>query len=76
VVLAVVPYIIGFGGITYAVAAVASGAFFLYLAWRVRTITEGREGDKAARHLFGFSILYLFLLFTVLLVEHAVWRLA
>jgi protoheme IX farnesyltransferase len=74
VVLAVVPYFIGFGGITYAVAAVASGVFFLHLAWRVRTITEGREGDKAARQLFGFSILYLFLLFTVLLVEHAVWR--
>jgi protoheme IX farnesyltransferase len=75
VVLAVVPYFIGFGGITYAVAATVSGAFFLYLAWRVRTITEGREGDKAARQLFGFSILYLFLLFAVLLVEHAVWRL-
>jgi protoheme IX farnesyltransferase len=75
VVLAVVPYLIGFGGIVYAVTAVVSGAFFLYLAWRVRTITEGREGDKAARQLFGFSILYLFLLFTVLLVEHAVWRL-
>ena len=74
VVLAVVPYFIGFGGITYAVAAVVSGAFFLYFAWRVRTITEGREADKAARQLFGFSILYLFLLFTVLLAEHAVWR--
>ena len=74
VVLAVVPYFIGFGGITYAVAAVVSGAFFLYLAWRVRTVTEGREADKAARQLFGFSILYLFLLFTVLLAEHAVWR--
>ena len=42
---------------------------FLYLAWRVRKITEGREAD-AARRLFGFSILYLFLLFAVMLVEH------
>ena len=52
-------------------------------AWRDRsspspgaccTITEGREADAAARRLFGFSILYLFLLFAVLLVEHLARR--
>jgi protoheme IX farnesyltransferase len=47
---------------------------FLYLAWRVRKVTEGREADAAARQLFGFSILYLFLLFAVMLGEHAVTR--
>ncbi len=73
--LAVVPSLIGLGGIAYAIASVGLGAVFLYLAWRVRKITEGREGDAAARRLFGFSILYLFVLFTVLLVEHAVARL-
>jgi protoheme IX farnesyltransferase len=50
------------------------GAVFLYLAWKVRRITEGREADQAARQLFVFSILYLFLLFAVLLVEHAAAR--
>jgi protoheme IX farnesyltransferase len=69
--LAVVPAFIGLGGIAYAVASVGLGAVFLYLAWRVRTITEGREADTAARKLFTFSIFYLFVLFTVLLVEHA-----
>ena len=56
-------------------SSIALGAVFLYLAWRVRTITEGREADRAAKQLFGFSILYLFLLFAVMLGEHAVWRL-
>jgi protoheme IX farnesyltransferase len=51
------------------------GAVFLYLAWRVRTITEGREADAAAKQLCGFSILYLFLLFAVMLGEHTMWRL-
>jgi protoheme IX farnesyltransferase len=73
--LAVLPAAIGLGGIAYAVVSVGLGAMFLYLAWRVRTITEGREADTAARRLFTFSILYLFLLFAVLLVEHAVARL-
>ena len=31
----------------------------------------GARGDAAAKDLFGFSVLYLFLLFAVLLVEHA-----
>ena len=30
----------------------------------------GAAADKAAKHLFAFSILYLFLLFAVLLAEH------
>jgi protoheme IX farnesyltransferase len=59
---------------TYLAASVALGAVFLYLAWRVRTITEGREADTAARRLFTFSILYLFLIFAVLLAEQAVAR--
>jgi protoheme IX farnesyltransferase len=54
---------------------VGLGVVFLYLAWRVRKITQGREADTAAKKLFGFSILYLFLLFAVLLVEHAAARL-
>lgn len=70
VVLALVPSFIGMAGVAYLIAAVGLGAVFLYLAWRVRKITEGREADAAARHLFGFSILYLFLLFAVMLVEH------
>jgi protoheme IX farnesyltransferase len=72
--LAVTPSLIGLGGITYAVVSVVLGVYFLYLAWRVRTITEGREADRAARQLFGFSILYLFLLFAVLLGEHVAAR--
>jgi protoheme IX farnesyltransferase len=73
--LAVVPSAIGLTGLVYTVSSIALGAVFLYLAWRVRTIAEGREADRAAKQLFGFSILYLFLLFAVMLGEHAVWRL-
>jgi protoheme IX farnesyltransferase len=73
--LAMMPWAIGLAGITYAVSSAVLGAIFLYLAWRVRKITEGREADAAAKQLFAFSILYLFLLFAVILGEHAVTRL-
>ncbi len=72
--LAILPVVVQLGGIAYAIASVGLGGVFLYLAWRVRSITEGREADTAARRLFGFSILYLFLLFAVLLAEHVVAR--
>jgi protoheme IX farnesyltransferase len=72
--LAIAPVLIGMAGIVYGIVSAALGAVFLYLAWKVRRITEGREADQAARQLFTFSILYLFLLFAVLLAEHAAAR--
>ena len=72
--LAIVPYFIGLGGIAYLVFSVVLGAIFLALAVNVYRTTEGREADKAAKQLFWFSILYLYLLFAVLLVESAVMR--
>jgi len=73
--VAITPAFIGLGGIAYAGTAIALGAVFLKLAFDVRRITEGREGDAAAKKLFTFSILYLFALFAVLLVEHVASRL-
>jgi protoheme IX farnesyltransferase len=35
-------------------------------------VREGRDGDRAAKQLFGFSILYLFGLFAALLVDRSV----
>ena len=73
--LAILPYVIGLGGLTYLAFSVVLGAGFLWLAIKVYTTTEGREADAAAKQLFWFSILYLCLLFAVLLVEAAAFRL-
>ena len=67
--LGVTPAFIGLGGIAYLVTAVALGAVFLALAVKVYRVREGREADHAAKELFGFSLLYLFALFAVILVE-------
>ncbi len=69
------PAFIGLGGVVYGVTSAVLGAIFLWLAFRVYRITEGREADKAAKQLFGFSIFYLFALFAVLLGEHLAARL-
>jgi protoheme IX farnesyltransferase len=73
--LAATPALIGLGGVAYAVSSVVLGVIFLALALKVWRITEGREADQAARQLFLYSILYLFLLFAVLLGESIAARL-
>jgi protoheme IX farnesyltransferase len=73
--LAVLPWVLGFAGIAYGVASVVLGAIFLWLAFDVWRITEGREADKACKRLFWFSILYLYALFAILVVEGAANRL-
>jgi protoheme IX farnesyltransferase len=65
--LGVAPWLFGYAGWLYAGAALISGAVMVALAWQV--YAERRPADKASKQLFAFSILYLFLLFAVLLVE-------
>jgi heme o synthase len=66
------PWLLGFAGTVYGGAAMAAGALIAMLAWQLRTADDGRPSEQAARRLFGFSILYLFVLFAVLLVDRAV----
>jgi len=72
--LALAPPLIGLGGMVYAATALALGGRFLTLAYRLYRAGSGPQEITAAKQLFGFSILYLFLIFAVLLAEHLVMR--
>ncbi len=66
--LVAAPYFLGVAGPIYAVSTLALGLWFVVCAWRV--LREPDEAnDRQSRHMFGFSILYLFLVFTLLLVD-------
>ena len=61
------PSLLGFAGLIYTGVTAALGLGFLVFAFRV---WRDRTGEyKTARQLFAYSILYLFLVFSVLLVE-------
>jgi protoheme IX farnesyltransferase len=62
----VAPWLLGYAGALYGIVAVLAGAAMIALAIRVRG--EAR-GHTASKQMFGFSILYLFLLFAMLLVD-------
>lgn len=62
------PWLMGFAGPLYAVAAGAFGGLFIYRAARLHV--TGLEVD--ARRLFRFSIVYLFVLFAALVAEQLI----
>ncbi len=64
--LGVAPWLLGYAGPTYGIAAVVVGGVMIALALRVRA---ERTGHTASKQMFAFSILYLFLLFAMLLVD-------
>jgi protoheme IX farnesyltransferase len=63
--VALAPWYLGTAGWAYAGGAVVLGALFVLLAVRVLRDT----GERSARQMFGFSILYLFVLFALLIVD-------
>jgi len=63
--LAMVPTLIGMTSMVYGVGVAALGMNFVRLSW----VLYRRPDDAAARRLFAFSILYLFLLFLGLVVD-------
>ena len=58
-------------GAAYGIVALVTGALMLGLAVRVYRRRTGPAADKAAMQLFGYSILYLMVLFAMLLAEHS-----
>ncbi len=66
------PYFLGFEGRAYGIVALTSSLVMLALAFAVWRDQEGRDKDKAAKRLFGYSILHLFLLFAVIVAEHGI----
>lgn len=64
------PFVLGFGGVLYAAAAIIGGLAMLYWAFDILS-TKGERFHKACWRMFGGSIGYLFALFAALLVEWA-----
>ncbi len=66
--VSLVPVGLGIAGLAYGAVAAAMSAVFLVLAWRLRRA----DGHAGAPRLFGFSILYLFVLFAAMIAERLI----
>ena len=67
--IAFLPALLGVCGIVYVVGTGVLSAMFLYYAVNVYRLRDGDAADKACKKLFGFSILWLFLVFALIPVE-------
>jgi protoheme IX farnesyltransferase len=66
--LGVLPWILGFAGAVYGVIAVVLGAEFIRRAALLLRHGDA-DNERAAKSLFGYSIVYLFVLFAARLAE-------
>jgi protoheme IX farnesyltransferase len=68
------PTLFGFAGLVYGAVALVCGAIMLALAWRVYRERTGPDAASAAKRLFAFSLLYVFVMFAALLLDHTLAR--
>ena len=73
--IGVAPWLIGMTSAVYGVVALALGMAFVWYAWKVLKMPESDRAMGPAKALFGYSLVYLFAIFAVLLADVAVGRL-
>ena len=66
-VASILPYFMGYAGLGYLILSLILGGMFLCFAVKMK-----KNIQKYGRQTFGFSILYLFVLFSLMLIDH-VW---
>lgn len=66
IIVTLLPYLVGMSGLIYLVSTLILNAIFLYYAIRL----QSPRHPAIAMKTFGFSILYLMLLFAALLIDH------
>jgi len=64
------PFVVKLAGFIYFVAAIALGTIFIYLAMRLYN-AKVEDENKYSLRTFKYSIVYLFILFTVLLLDNS-----
>ncbi len=70
----VVPTIMGFAGIAYGVVAAVLGVAFIWYSLKVWRMADGDEKMVPAKKMFAYSLLYLFGIFTTLLIDALVTK--
>ena len=69
------PTLFGFAGLAYGAVAFVCNALMIALVWRVYRERIGPAATSAAKRLFAFSLLYVFVLFAAMLADNLLARL-
>jgi protoheme IX farnesyltransferase len=65
----ILPTLFGYASLAYGLAAAALGAAFVWYAWKVLVMPESDRSMAPAKALFGYSLFYLFAIFSAYLAD-------
>lgn len=68
----VLPSILGFSGLLYGASAIVLGTGFIWYTYKTYKMPEDDEKMIPAKKLFGYSLIYLFAIFCMLLIDRGV----
>ena len=67
--LIMLPYIINFSGLIYFIPALFLTFYYNYVCFDLLNYKKNKFDSKKAQKVFGYSILYLFLIFLLILID-------
>jgi len=67
--ITIFPFYFNFAGLVYLVPTIILGIFYIFLTFKLLKANNKKDMEKISKKIFAFSILYLFLIFTLLLIE-------
>ena len=63
------PYLISFVGLTFLIPSLMLTVYYNFLCYELWNYKKNKFNPKKAKSIFGFSILYLFLVFVLFLID-------
>jgi len=70
--VALAPIYLKFSGLIYLLFSLPLSAYYVFICYKLFKAKELKEEKKIAKQIFGFSILYLFIIFVSILVDKIV----
>ena len=64
-----IPYYIGFAGLTFLIPALALTLYYNYICFNLYSFKKNKFDKNLAKHIFSYSIIYLFLVFVLFLID-------
>ena len=68
----IAPYFLNFGSLIYLSTSLAMTLYYIYLCYSLYRENNSKASNIIARKIFIYSILYLFVIFLVLLIDNLI----
>jgi protoheme IX farnesyltransferase len=70
VIISIIPYFFGYFGLTYLISSIFLGSYYIYLCYEL--LSHSDRDKIIAKKIFIYSILYLFLIFIIILIDNII----